>query len=241
MQLLAGLKVLVVDDSRVNRDLARGTLERNGAKAYECETAESALELALTMRPDAVLLDMHLPGMDGWGAARRLRVLTEAPIPVIVVSTARNDRGEQALADAGIVAWLPKPLQEAEMIRALLHWTGRELKAEMPMDNSPTQPHDLAAALAALKPEIREMLEEDLPQEMQQAEQAFASRDWTGLQSHVHRLHGTASFCRLENLRTVCAGIERGLKDQQPPTTNGMQALTVEIGRVMTSLSHATG
>lgn len=233
--------VLVVDDNRVNLDLACAVLERNGAKTCNYEDAEAALDAAPTKQPDAVLMDMHLPGMDGWEAARQLRGRLTRQVPVIVISTAENECGERALKEAGIVAWLPKPLDEAVLVRTLLRWTGRESKMEIPMDISQSPPEDLKAALTALKPEILQMLEEDLPVEQQEAERAFTDRDWANLQSHVHRLHGTASFCHLEALRLVCAGIEHGLKQQRPPPPDMMQRLTGEISRVMSGLSLASG
>ena len=228
--------VLVVDDNRVNLDLACAVLERNGAKTCNYEDAEAALDAVPAMQPDAVLLDMHLPGMDGWEAARQLRSRLTKQVPVIVISTAENDCGERALKDAGIVAWLPKPLHEAILVSTLLRWTGRESKMEIPMDTSRSPPEDLKAALTALKPEILQMLEEDLPLEQHEAERAFAGRDWANLQSHIHRLHGTASFCHLEALRVLCAGIEHDLKEQQPPITEVMHKLDGEVRRILAAL-----
>jgi two-component system sensor histidine kinase BarA len=236
VQLLEGLRVLVVDDNRVNRDVAREILERHGADAAECENAEAALEAVRVTRPDAVLLDIHMPGMDGWGAAHQLRGLVDTPIPVIVVSTARNERGDAALAEAGIVAWLLKPLHEASLVTALRYWTGR---GPMPIPASGAQkpaPENLSTALAALKPEIRVMLQEDLPEDQRVAYQIFSEKQWAVLQAHIHRLHGTASFCHLEALRVLCAGIERGLKEQQPPDADRIRQLDEEIGRILAAL-----
>jgi HPt (histidine-containing phosphotransfer) domain-containing protein len=162
--------------------------------------------------------------------------MVDTPLPVIVVSTAKNEQGEQALADAGIVAWLMKPLHEASLVTALRYWTGRGHTQMAVGDATKPAPGDLSAALGALKPEIRTMLQEDLPEELRVAEQAFATGQWPVLQSHIHRLHGTASFCHLEALRVLCAGIERDLKEQQPPTAEAMRRLDEEIARILAAL-----
>lgn len=97
-------------------------------------------------------------------------------------------------------------------------------------------PDSLEAALRALRPEIRDMLAEDLPADQQSAEQAFAAAQWDSLQSYVHRINGSASFCRLADLKAVCSRIESGLKQQQPPDQGAMRDFAQEIGRVVTAL-----
>ncbi|HEV2332243.1 MAG TPA: Hpt domain-containing protein [Gammaproteobacteria bacterium] len=94
----------------------------------------------------------------------------------------------------------------------------------------------LEAALRALRPEIRDMLAEDLPADHRSAEQAFAAAQWASLQSYVHRINGSASFCHLADLKAVCSRIEAGLKQQQPADQSGMQDLAREIGRVVTAI-----
>ena len=94
----------------------------------------------------------------------------------------------------------------------------------------------LEAALRALRPEIRDMLAEDLPADQQSAEQAFAAGQWDSLQSYVHRINGSASFCHLADLKAVCSRIEAGLKQQPPPDQGAMRDFAREINRVVTAL-----
>jgi len=97
-------------------------------------------------------------------------------------------------------------------------------------------PDSLEAALRALRPEICSMLAEDLPADQKSAEQAFASGQWASLQSYVHRINGSASFCHLADLKAVCSRIEAGLKQQQPPDQGAMLDFAQEISRVVTAL-----
>lgn len=97
-------------------------------------------------------------------------------------------------------------------------------------------PASLEAALRALRPEICTMLAEDLPADLRSAEQAYAAAQWASLQSYVHRINGSASFCHLADLKTACMQIESGLKQHHPPDQPAMQDLAREIGRVVTAL-----
>lgn len=104
-----------------------------------------------------------------------------------------------------------------------------------------TAQEDLPTALAALRPEISDMLREDLPSDLEQAQQAFARGDWVALQDHVHRVNGSASFCHLWALKALCTRIEDGLKRQEPPLPALMQDYADEIHRVMLALESRTG
>ena len=97
-------------------------------------------------------------------------------------------------------------------------------------------PGDLAAALAALRPEIRGMLAEDLPIDLREALAARARDDWPNLRDKVHRMKGSASFCRLETLRQICSGIEDDLAVGDPPDDASMGRLSAEIDRILSRL-----
>lgn len=103
-----------------------------------------------------------------------------------------------------------------------------------------TAQEDLPTALAALRPEISDMLREDLPGDLTKAQQAYAHGDWVSLQDHVHRVNGSASFCHLWALKALCTRIEDGLKRQEPPLPILMQDYADEIHRVLLALESQT-
>ncbi|HEV7166202.1 MAG: Hpt domain-containing protein [Gammaproteobacteria bacterium] len=102
-------------------------------------------------------------------------------------------------------------------------------------------PDELAPALQALRPEIRAMLTEDLPEDLHRAEQAYLRKEWATLHSHVHRINGSASFCKLGALRALCSEIEAGLKEERLPAPEAMQGFSREIGRVLQALTAFAG
>ena len=103
--------MLVVEDDLVNLELVVALLEQEGCEVLVAETADAALRVARTDRPDLILMDIQLPGMTGYEATRRLKAdLATAAIPVVAL-TAQAMRGDEARAtEAGCVAHLTKPL-----------------------------------------------------------------------------------------------------------------------------------
>ncbi|HEY3644697.1 MAG TPA: Hpt domain-containing protein [Gammaproteobacteria bacterium] len=94
----------------------------------------------------------------------------------------------------------------------------------------------LGSALAALQPEIRQMLAEDLPVDLQRCRDAFAANRWGELREYVHRIKGTASFCRLEDVKWICMRIEEGLAADIPPPPADMDELARQADRVVAAL-----
>ena len=66
-------KILLVEDNELNRDMLSRRLTRRGYTVVVAEDGEQGLDLVRSERPDLVLMDMSLPGIDGWEATRRLR------------------------------------------------------------------------------------------------------------------------------------------------------------------------
>ena len=104
-------RVLVVDDEEVNRALLRDPLEARGYQVSEAENGLQALHLVVQEPPDVILLDVMMPGMDGFQLCRRLKQEPRtASIPVLMV-TALTDRKERLLGiEAGANDFLNKPV-----------------------------------------------------------------------------------------------------------------------------------
>ncbi len=103
--------VLLIEDNEQNRYLTTYLLERHGWTVVAVEDGARGIEEAGTLLPDLILLDIQLPGMDGYAVARQLRVMDSlAGTPIIAVTSyaMAGDR-ERALA-AGCVGYLEKPI-----------------------------------------------------------------------------------------------------------------------------------
>ena len=105
--------ILVVEDHPLNRKLVRDLLLFQ-FEVEEAESAEDALELLRTRRrPDLILMDIQLPGMDGLALTRRLKAdRTTASIPVVALSAHALPRDIQQAREAGCVDFITKPITD---------------------------------------------------------------------------------------------------------------------------------
>ncbi len=103
-------RVLVVDDERSIRMLCRVNLRASGMEVLEADDGNEGLELARRERPDLILLDVMMPGLDGWSVARELAAdKSTKEIPIIFI-TARADPADRRLGEQlGGVGYVVKP------------------------------------------------------------------------------------------------------------------------------------
>ena len=103
--------VLITEDNDKNRKLVRELLRFRGIPYLEATTAAEALDVAARERPDIVLMDIHLPDMDGVQALERLRADSRtAAIPVVAVTAYAMKGDADRLAAAGFDAYIAKPI-----------------------------------------------------------------------------------------------------------------------------------
>ena len=109
--------ILVVDDEEEIRTVLRLALTRGGYDVREADSGEAALSLIQEERPDLVLLDVMMPGMDGFAVCRQLRADTQtADLPVIILSAKTDSRSKQEGLEAGATKYLTKPLSPDQLI-----------------------------------------------------------------------------------------------------------------------------
>ncbi len=111
--------VLVVDDEAITREVVTAMLELEDVEVHAASSGEDALALARDVRPDLVLLDVMMPGIDGFEVCRRLRAET-ANAPRVVMLTAKADEESRAIAaEAGADAYLVKPFSAIDLFRVV--------------------------------------------------------------------------------------------------------------------------
>jgi len=110
-------RILVVDDNAQNRDLAQMTLEDEGYEVLLASGGEEGIRLVESQHPDCVLLDVRMPGTDGFAVCSRIRALPEArDTPVVFLTALRDvDTFDQALR-AGGDDFLTKPVRPTELV-----------------------------------------------------------------------------------------------------------------------------
>jgi signal transduction histidine kinase/DNA-binding response OmpR family regulator len=111
-------RILVIDDKKELLELIRHDLREAGYKVDVASSGEAGLAAAREKRPDAIVLDIIMPGMDGWEVLRRVRADPDISHTPIVVSSMLDN--EPRAADFAVAAWLTKPFDSDELKRVLM-------------------------------------------------------------------------------------------------------------------------
>lgn len=123
------VRVLTVDDHPAFRDAARALIDATPGfeVAGEVESGEDAVGAVMRLRPDLVLMDVGLSGIDGYEATRRLRYVRPATVIVLVSASDDALEGETAVT-CGAVAWVRKQELRPRLLQELwqIHGTSRE-------------------------------------------------------------------------------------------------------------------
>ncbi len=117
--------VLIADDRATSRELVRTVLENSGYSVTEASDGVEALRSARELKPDLIILDLHMPRLDGFGVIREIRrdlILSATPVMALTASAMQGDR-ERALS-AGFTGFVAKPIQLSALrseVERLLH------------------------------------------------------------------------------------------------------------------------
>lgn len=147
------IKVLIAeDDYLVSEGIARALRQKGYELIGDASDGAEAVEMTVSLRPDVVLMDIQMPGVDGLEASRRIQ--EQCPTPVVVL-TAHNDRKliDEA-SEAGVGAYLTKPPQADEIDRAITIAMARHedlMKLRRLSGELETRNADLEKALAEIK------------------------------------------------------------------------------------------
>jgi DNA-binding response OmpR family regulator len=111
-----GTRILVIDDEAPIRLLCRVNLEAEGMRVFEAEDGPSGLHAAKEQKPDVVLLDVMMPGLDGWRVAERLLEDPEtANIPIVFLTARAEFRDRARGLDIGGIDYVTKPFNPVEL------------------------------------------------------------------------------------------------------------------------------
>ena len=103
--------ILIVEDNDKNMKLVRDIVRHKGHSTLEATTGEAGVQLATLHRPDLILMDIQLPGIDGIEALRRIRAQPALDaVPVVAVSASVMPDDQRHIVSSGFDAFVPKPI-----------------------------------------------------------------------------------------------------------------------------------
>lgn len=111
------VRILIVDDSPTEVHVLKTILEKHGYEAITATSGEEGIDVAKSQHPDLVLMDIVMPGMNGFQATRHLSKTEEtASIPIIIVTTKDQETDRVWGLRQGAKDFITKPAQEADLI-----------------------------------------------------------------------------------------------------------------------------
>lgn len=239
------LRILVADDYEPNRHLAIEILERRG---HHCEAAadgNQAIAATADGRFDAVLMDVQMPGLDGFSATQEIRKRekgTAGHVPIIALTAHALVGDREKCLVAGMDAYLAKPIRASELIAMVEAVTGitpsRLNDVTSTSASEPTVPFDIRAALERMGGEM-DLLQEhiaymlhDIPELMERMRKAITRRDARLLEISAHRLKSLVSSYDYHPAQALAARLEGMGKESQ---FDGAPELLAELDSLIAS------
>jgi len=123
--------ILIVEDNEKNRKLLRDVLQFKGYRTIEAEMGEDGVTLAAEHKPDLILMDYQLPGIDGIEAFRRIRNAPgTAHIPIVAVTASAMPEEARKMKEAGFDGFLTKPIYVKQFLQAVVDLFSRKAAKE---------------------------------------------------------------------------------------------------------------
>jgi two-component system cell cycle response regulator DivK len=113
-------RVLVIEDNDQNLYLVTFLLERYGLDVIAARDGHSGIEMAIQVKPDLILLDIQLPGIDGYAVARAIRAIPElATLPIVAVTSYAMVGDRERCLEAGCTDYIEKPINAEKFIQQI--------------------------------------------------------------------------------------------------------------------------
>jgi PAS domain S-box-containing protein len=218
-------RVLVVEDNQINQIVARGFLEAQGFTVLTADDGHAGLALLEREKVDAVLMDVQMPGLDGYEttqALRRWEAATRRPrLPVIALTAAAVSGERERCLNAGMDDFLTKPVSSSALQGVLGRWLGNDPE-QRPAVRTPTlRPlnphldHDRLAELLELGPAGEGYLKRAIdnfrrrrPEVIAEITRAVEQDDAAALRSTAHALKGSATNLGLPTVAAIAVLLE---------------------------------
>ncbi len=235
---LAGVRVLLVEDNDVTRAVATEMLQLEGADVLPAENGRVAVDAVLAGRDaiDVVLMDQHMPVLDGLVATREIRGAGHDDLPIIAITANALSGDRNACLAAGMDDFVGKPFDLDELVECIRHWVdgARERRSSgastartrTPEPTATVPDLDHEAGLSRLGGQtvfygdMLGRLLEGLPARVAEVDAAVASGDGEAAARHAHALSGAAVMLGATRLGTAARRLEKAAVVDTPPAVS---------------------
>ena len=251
---IKGLKVLAADDSEINLRLTKTILETHGARVTMATDGAQALQLSMQSVFDIILMDVHMPGMNGLEAARQIR-FGEGPnvaTPIIAVTADVMADNHRQVFHAGMDEILIKPVDEEQLVASIQsHFhrgpapRAKQLKKDAESSHGDEQLplRDQVSALnnsagnQQVADDIFHMLLAEADENLRRIEQHVQARAWRSLWDEVHRFRGAAAVCGAPALHALLGNMETAVKQKDGGSLEAqLEGLQTQVDQLRTTI-----
>lgn len=245
----ASLPVLIVEDDQVNIEIARRYLERRGVRVEQARDGVAAVEAACRQSFGCILMDWHLPGIDGLEATRRIRIEEgargAARVPIVAMTATVFDGAREQCLDAGMDDFVEKPISAAIIDQVIARWVtgsassmdgggGRGVEDEVPIDPSHLSELFTLGGVEIAR-EVVDLFSERGPKRAAELDAALEMSDAVTLANSLHSLRGMASQLGLIRLAGEARALEEACKRGELLRAR-IAALPAEVERSIVAL-----
>lgn len=228
----ASLRILVVDDHEINREFLKAGLGRLVGMIRLASDGATAIEMCKSEEFDVILMDLHMPRLDGLATANRIRDLDTRSAHAQIVALTADARPEERvrLLDAGFDDYLNKPITVPALMAAIeaLFNPGASRITQQRQHIAPTQLLDRERALAAsnndtsLVLRLQDMLAAELDEKLPELDQMIAKGQHERAASLLHQWAGAGGYAGAVRMTHACQMLRQRLLaglDSSPGTT----------------------
>ncbi|GAB3958432.1 PAS domain-containing protein [Spirosoma harenae] len=231
--------ILVVDDNEMNRLLASTILKNYGALIDEARNGLEALEKLTTQPYNLVLMDVHMPIMDGLEATKQIREKIKSQLPIIALTALAVSGDREKFMKAGMNDYLSKPFDEPSLLAVVAKWLGKD--SVFPETISETKNQDSLFDLSELRSiaqgeeefvwEMVNLFIEMVPAGIKEMKAAYEANDFKKVSQLAHRLHPSVATLGINSLADVLVDIDKNAETYQ--TSQRLEELITRLDEVI--------
>ncbi len=258
---LAGTRLLVVEDNRINRQLLVALLEHTGAEIEVAEDGRRALEQIAVKPFDLILMDVHMPDMDGMTVTSLLRSAERGSrrTPVVALTADAMEGSRERFLEAGMDDYLPKPIDENALYEILERWITQPAGPGSGHHSPPVEPVaqdgapparapvlDREAALRTtagrqeLATELLSMLMADLPSQQTRLKAALRVGNFAEAAHVAHTIAGGAAHCGARAMAAAAKSMEAAADAaDREQAEHCLQTISTELHRLSEAVAGA--
>ena len=237
---LNGLRILLVEDYSLNIVVAKKLLEMWGGKVWVAENGQIAVDMCEVHSFDAILMDIQMPVMDGYTAARLIHA-KHPKIPILALTASASLENQDLAFESGMCDYVTKPINPMDLNAKLIQHCQSTSSAAQSQSNTRQAQLDLTKASAHfqnddLVHQIIDMMRESMPQDIKSIKTAIAAADWVSVAKVLHQLKGYLPLIIDDQTGQMLTNVEQALKALDKPISALPAILEIDVKKLLEEL-----